>query len=111
MDNPRTQVGNGTAAAVGLLHGIGFESPTQIAIFVASTAVVGAGAGVALLCAWVAGLLIANSAIAALAVGGLMHAERNFVVYATVAVVVGVISVATGIVLVQGVELLPEILT
>jgi len=91
--------GNGTAAGIGIVHGIGFESPTQIAIFVASTSLVGASAGLVLLLAWVVGLVAANSALAVLAGFGLLHAERNFRIYATIAVAVGVASVAMGILL------------
>ncbi len=109
VEDPTAQVGNGTAAAVGLLHGIGFESPTQIAIFVASTAVAGPWAGVLLLAAWVVGLLAANTVIAVLAGRGLLQAERNFAVYATVAVVVGIISMATGVLFVAGFDVLPTI--
>ena len=96
--------GNGTAAGIGLLHGIGFESPTQIAVFVASTSVVGAWAGFGLLAAWVVGLIVANSVLAVLAAYGLLGAERNFVIYATVAVLVGVISLAMGVLLLLGIE-------
>ncbi len=96
--------GNGTAAGIGLLHGIGFESPTQIAVFVASTSVVGAWAGFGLLAAWVVGLIVANSVLAVLAAYGLLGAERNFVIYATVAVLVGVISLAMGVLLLLGID-------
>ncbi len=109
LSESASSTGNGTAAGIGLLHGIGFESPTQIAVFVASTSVVGAWAGTALLAAWVVGLLFANSALAALAGYGLLGAERNFVIYATVAVLVGVASLAMGVLLLSGLEILPEL--
>lgn len=102
--------GNGTAAGIGLLHGIGFESPTQIAIFVASTSVAGVGGGLLLLLAWVAGLIIANSGLALLAAFGLLHAERNFTIYATIAVLVAVASLAMGALLIAGLDVLPAIL-
>lgn len=101
--------GNGTAAGIGLLHGVGFESPTQIAVFVASTSVVGVWAGVGLLVAWVLGLIIANSALAVLAAYGLLGAERNFTIYATVAVIVGVASIAVGVLALIGYDGLPTI--
>lgn len=105
-----TGTGNGTAAGIGLLHGIGFESPTQIAVFVASTSVVGAWAGFGLLAAWVVGLIVANSGLALLAAYGLLGAERNFVIYATVAVLVGVISLTMGVLLLLGIDnVLPEL--
>ncbi len=88
---------NGTAAGIGVVHGIGFESPTQIAVFVASTSVGGTLAGVGLLVTWIIGLVVANSALAGLAAVGLLHAERNFGLYASVAVCVGVASVMVGV--------------
>lgn len=96
--------GNGTAAGIGLLHGVGFESPTQIAVFVASTSLVGAWAGVGLLVAWVIGLVLANSLLAGLAGFGLLNAERNFVIYATIAAFVGVASLAMGMLLLLGID-------
>jgi len=101
--------GNGTAAGVGVLHGIGFESPTQIAIFVASTSVAGVGGGIVLLVAWVAGLVIANSGLALLAAFGLLHAERNFAIYATIAVLVALASLAMGGLLIAGLDVLPAL--
>lgn len=103
--------GNGTAAGIGVLHGIGFESPTQIAIFVASTSVVGVTAGFGLLVAWVLGLIVANSILAVLAAYGLLGAERNFTIYATVAVLVGIISLVMGTLLLLGIDdVLPALL-
>jgi cytochrome c biogenesis protein CcdA len=103
------QPGNGTAAGIGLLHGIGIESPTQIAVFVASTSVSGTGTGVALLVAWVAGLVIANSVLAVLAGVGLLRAERHFAIYATVAVAVAVLSLAMGALMIAGLDVLPAL--
>lgn len=108
-DGANGGTGNGTAAGIGMLHGIGFESPTQIAVFVASTSIVGAWAGLGLLVAWVVGLIIANSVLALLAAYGLLGAERNFYLYATVAVVVGVLSIAFGVIALSGAEVLPEL--
>ena len=103
--------GNGTAAGIGMLHGVGVESPTQIAIFVASTAAVGVSFGLLLLATWVVGLIIANAVIAGLAGAGLLHAERSFPIYATLAVVVSLMSIGLGVLYLLGLELLPDILT
>jgi ABC-type nickel/cobalt efflux system permease component RcnA len=94
--DPSARYGNGTATGIGMLHGVGIESPTQIALFVASTSVAGASVGLLLLAGWIAGLIIANSGLALLAGFGLLHAERNFGIYATLAVIVGVMSIAMG---------------
>ncbi len=101
--------GNGTATGIGMLHGVGVESPTQIAVFVASTSVVGAWGGIVLLLAWVVGLIAANSILAVLAGAGLLHAERNFALYATLAVVVAAMSVAMGVAFIVGIDALPAI--
>ena len=94
-----------------MLHGVGIESPTQIALFVASTSAVGTTGGFALLGAWVLGLVLANSVLAVLAGFGLLGVERSFKVYAAVAVVVGTLSIAMGVLLVTGFDALPAIPT
>jgi hypothetical protein len=103
--------GNGSAVGIGMLHGVGVESPTQIAIFVASTAAVGVSFGLFLLAVWVVGLIVANAAIASLAGAGLLQAERNFLIYATLAVVVSLMSIGLGVLYLLGLDILPAILT
>ena len=71
-------------------------------IVMASSLLFGPAAGIGLLAAWVIGLIVANSALAALAALGLLEAERNFTLYATVAVVVAVLSIAMGLLLLAG---------
>jgi cytochrome c biogenesis protein CcdA len=108
-DQPDARYGAGTATGVGLLHGVGVESPTQIAIFVASSSAAGVGFGLTLLAAWVVGLVIANMGLALAAGAGLLSAERSFPVYATVAVVVSVLSIALGAVYLAGWDLPVEL--
>lgn len=109
-DGADARYGNRTAAGIGMLHGVGIESPTQIAIFVASTSVAGFGFGVMLLTSWVAGLLLSNAVLAALAGAGVLNAERSFPVYATLAVVVSIMSIALGTLYLAGFDVLPEII-
>ncbi len=108
-DRATARYGNGTATGIGVLHGIGVESPTQIALFVASTSVAGSGVGILLLLGWVGGLILANTALAILAGFGLLHAERNFAVYATLASIVAVLSIVMGVMFTLGLDALPEI--
>jgi len=100
---------SGTATGIGMLHGVGVESPTQIALFVASTSVVGGRGGLALLVAWVVGLVVANSVLAILAGFGMLHAEGNFGIYVAVAVLVAMGSLAMGAMLIAGLDALPTI--
>ena len=92
-----------------MLHGVGIESPTQIAIFVASTAAVGAGFGIMLLGMWVLGLIIANAFLALIASVGLLNAERSFPIYATLAVVLSIASIALGLLYIFGLDILPAL--
>ena len=91
-----------TATGIGMLHGVGVESPTQIAVFVASTSIGGGGLGLVLLITWVIGLVVANAMLALLAVFGLLHAERHSAVYRLIALFVGVASMAMGVLYLTG---------
>jgi high-affinity nickel-transport protein len=94
--------GRGTAFAVGLLHGVGAETPTQVLIFLAAAGAGGTATGIAVLVAFVIGLLSSNSIIAATAAYGFLRATRSFRVYAGVAVVTGAFSVVVGALLLAG---------
>ena len=108
-DQPGAAYGHRTATGIGMLHGVGIESPTQIAIFVASSAVAGVGFGLVLLAAWVIGLIIANAGLALVAGAGLLNAERSFPIYAGLAVIVSVLSIALGTLYLMGLDVLPAI--
>ena len=108
-DQAGAAYGNKTVTGIGMLHGVGIESPTQIAIFVASSAAAGVGFGLALLGAWVLGLIIANAVLAIAAGAGLLSAERSFPIYAAVAVLVGVLSIALRALFIVGLDVLPAL--
>lgn len=93
----------GTAVGVGMVHGVGFESPTQIALFIAATSATGAASGLALLAGWVAGLVAANAVLAVGFGSGVLNAERNFTLYASVAVITALVSIGLGIMLLGGI--------
>lgn len=106
---PAAGTGAGTAAGIGMLHGVGVESPTQIAVFVASASVVGWAAGLAILAAWCVGLVVANSGLAVVAGFGLLEARRNFMIYAAVAVLVAIGSIVMGTLYLFELDVLPAI--
>ena len=108
-DRPGASYGHRTATGIGMLHGVGIESPTQIAIFVASTAAAGIGFGLLLLATWVVGLIVANAGLALVAGAGLLNAERSFPVYATIAVIVSVLSISLGVLYLVGLDVLPAL--
>ncbi len=106
---PNRADGQATAVGIGMLHGVGIESPTQIAVFVGSTSVVGYGASLGVLAAWCVGLVLANSILALVAGLGLLEARRNFKIYAAVAVFVSIGSIAMGGLYLFGLDVLPAI--
>jgi high-affinity nickel-transport protein len=111
-DDPFTSYGRPTAFAVGMLHGVGAETPTQVLIFVTAAGVGGRGAGVALLAAFLVGLLSSNTLIALASTYGFLGATKNWPLYATVSVVTAVASLIIGTLFLFGNgELLPPILS
>ena len=66
-DRGFTDYTSGTAFGVGTLHGVGAETPTQVLIFLAAAGAGGSGTGLLLLTAFLVGLVLANTIIAATA--------------------------------------------
>lgn len=109
-DDPFVDYQRGTAFLVGMLHGIGAETPTQILIFTAAAGAGGEGAGVAVLAAFLVGLISSNSIITVGSAYGFLRASKNFGLYATVAVITGTFSLVLGILFILGKDtLLPAI--
>jgi ABC-type nickel/cobalt efflux system permease component RcnA len=101
-DDPFVNYQKGTSFLVGMLHGVGAETPTQILIFTAAAGAGGKTAGVAVLVAFLVGLMSSNSIITLGTAFGFLRASKNFAVYATVAVITGAFSLAIGILFVLG---------
>lgn len=109
-DDPFIDYQRGTAFLVGMLHGIGAETPTQILIFAAAAGAGGKPAGVAVLVAFLVGLMSSNSVITVGSAFGFLRASKNFALYATVAVITGVFSLVLGVLFVLGKDtLLPAL--
>ena len=62
-DDPFVNYQKGTSFLVGMLHGVGAETPTQILIFTAAAGAGGKAAGIAVLAAFLVGLMTSNSMI------------------------------------------------
>ena len=100
-----------TSFGVGMIHGVGAETPTQVLIFLTAAGAGGRAAGIAVLVAFIIGLLGSNSLIAVGSAWGFLQASTNFPLYATVAVLTAVFSLVLGTLFVLGKEsVLPAIL-
>jgi high-affinity nickel-transport protein len=102
QDDAFMNYGPATSFAVGMIHGIGAETASQLLIFLAVTGAGGIGAGILVLVAFVVGLLASNSLIVLGTTFGFLRASKNFAVYATVAIVTGVFSLGIGAIFLLG---------
>lgn len=96
---------------LGLLHGAGAETPTQVILFATAAGVGGAGTGVLVLLLFVLGLLICNSLMSLLVSLGFRRARHHAVFSISLGVVTGVFSSIVGAFFLLGQStLLPAIL-
>jgi high-affinity nickel-transport protein len=99
-----------TAFGVGMIHGIGAETASQLLIFLAVAGAGGAVAGLLVLLAFVVGLLASNTLITVGTTVGFLRASKNFGIYATVAILTGLFSLTIGTIFLVGkTTLLPAI--
>jgi hypothetical protein len=101
-DDPFVDYAPRTAFGVGMLHGVGAETPTQLLIFLTAAGAGGRGAGLLLLGFFLVGLLTSNTVVAFAGAFGFLGATRNFAVYVAVSVVTATFSLAIGFVFLAG---------
>jgi len=104
------QYGAKTAYSIGLIHGIGAETGTQVLIIATA---VGAGTkvmGISALLFFVVGLIISNSFITVATAAGFVSAQRRQFVYVLAGVLAATFSLIVGLIfLMQSGDLLPDL--
>ena len=100
--DPFADYAAGTAFGIGMLHGVGAETPTQVLIFVTAAGATGKLAGLLVLVSFLAGLLISNSVVAIAATLGFIGAKGNFAIFATITSITALFSLAIGTLFVLG---------
>ena len=90
------------AFLVGLLHGTGAETPTQVALFAAAGAAGSTATAALILGAFVAGLVLADLGIAAAWLSGVLGSRRAPRVQIALGAVTGVASLALGLLILTG---------
>jgi hypothetical protein len=109
-DDPFMNYGKATSFVVGMIHGIGAETPTQIVIFLAAAGAGGKLAGEVVLAGFIVGLLTSNSLITFGSAVGFLKASQNWTLYVSVAVVTAIFSLTLGVLFIVGKgSLLPAI--
>jgi hypothetical protein len=99
-----------TAFGVGMIHGIGAETGTQVLLIAAVGGAASAGLGVPMLLAFVIGLLISNFAIVVISSVGFVASQTRERVYVLVGAIAGVFSLVIGTVFLLGQDVvLPDL--
>jgi high-affinity nickel permease len=102
--------GTRTALGVGMIHGIGAETGTQVLLIAAVGGAASAGLGVPMLLAFVLGLLISNFAIVVVSSVGFVASQTREMIYVVVGAVAGVFSLAIGSIFLFGLDtVLPDL--
>jgi high-affinity nickel-transport protein len=103
--NAKIQVnpyGKRTAFGVGMLHGIGAETGTQVLMIAAVAGTSSRSLGISMLLCFILGLLISNTTIAILGSIGFLTSTRFKPFYVTTGLGAGVFSLVIGIIFISG---------
>jgi high-affinity nickel-transport protein len=101
-DEPFANYGRRTAFAVGMIHGVGAETPTQLLIFLTAAGAGGRLVGEAVLAAFIAGLLASNSLITIGSAVGFLRAAEHWRLYLTIALLTAAFSLVIGVLFIAG---------
>ena len=99
-----------TAFVVGMIHGVGAETATQV-LFIAAIGGAGSiGLGIPMMLAFVIGLVLSNSLIVVISASGFLASQRRRQLYVVVGVIAGFFSLLIGAAFLFGLEdLLPNL--
>ena len=95
-EDPFANYRRNTAFGIGMIHGIGAETPTQLLLFLTAAGADGRGAGMLLLGCFVIGLLTSNTVLALAGTLGFLGASGNSALYIGVSVVTAAFSFVIG---------------
>ena len=91
-----------SAVGVGLLHGVGAETPTQVLVFAAAANASGQPTSIALLVCFVVGLIVSNTLVAAASTFGLRRFLAHRFVSLGLTVLTATFSLVVGSLLLTG---------
>ncbi len=99
-----------TAYGVGMIHGVGAETGTQVLLIAAIGGASGAGLGVPMLIAFIIGLLASNTLVVIISATGFVASQTRQRIYLAVGVVAGIFSIVVGTMFLLGSEgILPDL--
>ena len=86
-----------TAFGVGMIHGVGAETGSQVLIIAALGGAASLGLGIPMMLAFIVGLLISNTAIVFLTATGFVASQMRQRIYVVIGLVAGVFSLVIGL--------------
>ena len=99
-----------TAFGVGMIHGIGAETGTQVLIIAAVGGAAGAGLGLPMMVAFIIGLLVSNTVIVVMSSMGFVASQARQRLYLVIGAAAGAFSLVVGILFLFQLEgLLPQL--
>jgi high-affinity nickel-transport protein len=101
-DDPFPTYGGGVTFGVGMVHGIGFETPTQALVFVTAAGAGSRAAGLLVLACFLVGLFVANSVVAVASTLGFTGAGSRARVYTAASLLAAAASLVLGLLYVLG---------
>jgi high-affinity nickel permease len=93
-----------TAFGVGMIHGIGAETGTQVLLIAAIGGASSQGLGIPMLIAFIVGLLVANSIVVVITATGFIASRFRERVYVFIGVIAGTFSLVIGAIFLLGLE-------
>ena len=105
-----TAYGSRTAFGVGMIHGVGAETGSQVLIIAAVGGASSVGLGIPMMLAFIVGLLISNSVIVVLTATGFVASQARGRIYLAIGILAGTFSLVVGILFVLQAEgVLPDL--
>jgi cytochrome c biogenesis protein CcdA len=101
-DDPLPTYGGAVAVGVGMIHGIGFETPTQALVLVTAAGAGSRAAGLLVLACFLVGLLAANTVVATASTFGFTGASSRARLYTVASLAAAAASLALGLLYVFG---------
>jgi hypothetical protein len=93
-----------TAFGVGMIHGVGAETGTQVLLIAAVGGAAASGLGIPMLLAFVLGLLVSNFAIVVLTSVGFVASQTRERIYVVVGLIAGLFSLVIGSIFLFGLD-------
>jgi high-affinity nickel-transport protein len=96
--------GAGTAFGVGMIHGVGAETGTQVLLIAAIGGASSQGLGIPMMVAFIVGLLISNSIVVAITATGFIASRFRERIYVVIGVIAGTFSLVIGAIFLFGLD-------